>query len=100
MEHNAACLMTFVDVLVDLACEQRRTEREITELGLRGDLMKKEGIVVKNYWEKLSGKQLFKCVWNSKNIDERKAAKQYAATSLGVTSSRAPSTIILPYQTK
>ena len=54
-EHNAACLMTFVDVLVDLACEQWKAEREITELSLRGDFMKKEGIVVKNYWDKLSG---------------------------------------------
>ena len=40
--------------------------------------MKKEGIAVKNYWEKLSGKQLFKYVWKFKNSDERKAAREYA----------------------
>ena len=40
--------------------------------------MKKEGIVVKNYLDKLSGKQLFKYVWKIKNSDERKAAREYA----------------------
>ena len=33
---------------------------------------------MKNYWEKLSGKQLFKYVWKFKNSDERKAAREYA----------------------
>ena len=33
---------------------------------------------MRNYWEKLSGKQLFKRVWKFKNSDERKAAREYA----------------------
>ena len=77
-DHNVACLTTFVDVLVGLACDQWRKRQEITVQNLRQGLMEKENVKVKGYWEKLTGKELFQYVWNFKNAGERKIARTYA----------------------
>ena len=77
-DHNVACLATFVDVLVGLACDKWRERQEITMQSLRQGLMEKEKVEVKGYWEKLTGKQLFQYVWKFKNAGERKVAREYA----------------------
>ncbi len=46
-----ACLATFVDVLVGLACDQWRERQEITMQNLRQSLMEKQIVEVNGYWE-------------------------------------------------